>query len=182
MNCVDGCRTYQVIWNIVIFICSICHQICFERHVKWYPKCSKASSCEDRRLPEFEPLKNPCVFVYNLSVFEVDAFMGFCAWHLDKGLIEIGWMEDIVFKFQETVHRSTQEFRVSQSISNILIFIFGFDFNIVFVSFGGECFGGRPISPFVFPFLNMLEVDSRVVEGSVSDVGIFICECVNCIL
>ena len=88
-------------------------------------------------------------------------------------------MEDIVLELQEAFDRSAQELRVSQPISNIFIFIFGFDFNVVFVPLRGESFGNWPVPSLVFPLLNVLEVEARVVEGSIGDEGILIGEGVS---
>jgi hypothetical protein len=64
---------------------------------------------------------------------------------------------------------------MTKSISDILIFLFGFYFNIIFISFIIEMFSDWSVKSFSFPLSDMLEV-VLLMEWSISDKSIFVSE------
>lgn len=62
---------------------------------------------------------------------------------------------------------------MTESISDILIFLFGFYFNIIFISFIIEMFSDWSVKSFSFPLSDMLEV-VLLMEWSISDKSIFV--------
>lgn len=67
-------------------------------------------------------------------MLEVKSLAGVLARHLDKRLVTEGRMIDIFLKFQQSIHGSSKEFRMSQSVRDILVFFLRFDRNIILVS------------------------------------------------
>lgn len=56
-----------------------------------------------------------------------------------------------------------------------MVFLFGFEFDIIFVAFPVEVLSNWPVESFLFPLLNVLEVVFQV-EGGVSNESVFVLE------
>jgi len=85
----------------------------------------------------------------------------------------------IFFKLKESIHRSSKEFRVSKSISNILIFFFRSNRNIILVSLIVVIIlSNWTIQSFILPFENMFEL-RFTHPWSISDKSVLVLECPN---
>ncbi len=84
-------------------------------------------------------------------------------------------MENVVFKFKESVHRSAQKLWVAESVGDELVLFLRFYFDIVLVAFRVEVFGDGSVGSFVFPLLDVLEA-VFLVPGSVGNKSVLIGE------
>jgi hypothetical protein len=83
-------------------------------------------------------------------------------------------MVEIFLKFQQSIHRSTEELWMSKSICYISVLFFGCYRHIILVSFAMIVIvSNRAVQPFLFPFQDMLERRS-CVPGSVSDESVLV--------
>ncbi len=64
---------------------------------------------------------------------------------------------------------------MTQSVSNVLVLLFWFDFNVVLVTFWVEMFGDWSVESLLLPLLDVLEV-VFFMEGSVGDESVLIGE------
>jgi len=64
---------------------------------------------------------------------------------------------------------------VTQSVGDVLILFFRFQFNVVLVTFRVEVLGDWSVESFLFPLLDVLEI-MLLVEGGVGDESILIGE------
>ena len=96
--------------------------------------------------------------------------------HVHKRLISEGGMVDILFEFEESVDRSSKKFRMAQSVSYIGIFLFRFDWYIVFVALSMVIVvSHRSVQSFTFPFDDMWEGNLFIPRG-ISDEAILVGE------
>ena len=64
---------------------------------------------------------------------------------------------------------------MTQSVSDILVLFFGFQFNIILVTFGVEVFGDRSVNSFVLPLFDVLEI-IFLVPWAVGDESVLVGE------
>lgn len=55
---------------------------------------------------ESDPFEDSGVFVENFTLFEVELLTGSGAGLLDERLIQVSWVEDVVFELEESVDRA----------------------------------------------------------------------------
>lgn len=96
--------------------------------------------------------------------------------HFNERLIDVVGVVYIFFQLQESFKRSTEEFGVSESIADILVFFLWFGCDIILVSFSMVMvFSDRSIESFSFPFDDVLELLFRVPDGLGGE-SILVCE------
>ncbi len=124
---------------------------------------------------ESNPFQNSSVLVNDITLFKVQ--LGIClgAWLLHERLIQVHWVENVVFKFKESVHRSSQKLWVTESVGDELVLFLRFHFDIVLVAFRVKVFGDGSVGSFLFPLLDVLEV-VFFVPGSVGNKSVFVGE------
>ncbi len=126
-------------------------------------------------MDESDPFQNSCVLVNDLTLFKVHLGVWLDAWLLDEGLVQVHWVEDVVFEFEQSVYWSAQEFGMAESVGDELVLFFGFHFDVVFVAFGVKVFGDGSVGSFVFPLLDVLKV-VFFVPGGVGNKSVFVGE------
>lgn len=88
------------------------------------------------------------------------------SWHFYKGLVKIGRVIDVLLEFKKPVNWGSEKFRMAKSISNIFVFLFGSNSNIVLVAFSVVVITSDwSIKSFLLPFKNMLEGDFNMPRG-----------------
>lgn len=126
-------------------------------------------------MDESDPFEDSGVFVEDFTLFEVELLAGLGAGLLDERLIQVSWVEDVVFELEESVNGAAEEFGMTQSVGDVLVLFFGFQLNVILVTFGVEVFGDRSVKSFVLPLFNVLEIVFLVPWG-VGDESVLIGE------
>lgn len=88
----------QVVACLEDFVCGFGDEVGLENQVERDVDCEGGSCCHHCHLPELEPFQNASVFIEDLSGFEVELVAGFGSWHFYERLVEIGWVENILFE------------------------------------------------------------------------------------
>lgn len=88
------------------FISSVSNQVCLESQTERNVQGDVSADWQAGQLNESDPFEDSGVFVENFTLFEVELLAGSGAGLLDEGLIQIGWVEDVVFEFEESVDRA----------------------------------------------------------------------------
>ena len=123
-----------------------------------------------------DPFQNPGVFVDNLPLFEVEGLVGVLSGHFNEGLVGEGGMVDIFLEFEESVHGGAEKLGVSQPVSDVLVFLFWLDGDVVLVAFAVVVVAGDgPVESFLLPLDDVLEGDF-LVPGGVGDEPVFVGE------
>lgn len=149
-----------------LFVGYVGNQVGFEGQVIGDEQGDVASNGQSCQLDESDPFQHSGVFVDDLTLFEIERGTGFGTGHLDEGLVQIAWVEDIIFQFEKPVNGTPQEFRMSKSVSDVFIFLFMSPGHIVLVTFGVvEGPGDRSVHSFLFPLVHMFEGVFHVVRG-----------------
>lgn len=146
-------------------ISSVSDQVCLESQTERNVQGDVSADWQASQLDESDPFKDSGVFVENFALLEVELLAGSGAGLLDEWLIQVSWVEDVVLEFEESVNRAAQKLGMAQSVGNVLILFFGFQFNVVLVTFGVEMFGDWTVESFVLPLLNVLEIVFLVPWG-----------------
>lgn len=121
-----------------------------------------------------DPFKDTSVLVDHFSLFKVEGFRRKLSWHLHKRLISESRVENILLKLKQTIKWSSEEFRMTKTISNVVVLLFWSNGNVVFVAFGViviPSYGA--VVAFFFPFEDMFE-GNLFVPGSISDESVFV--------
>ena len=92
------------------------YQISFEGHVQRHYKSEISQKSNVSKLKSSDPFQNSSVFVDDFSLLEVKGLARVLTGHLHKRLVTEGRVIDIFLKFQQSIHGSSKEFRMSQSI------------------------------------------------------------------
>lgn len=109
-------------------------------------------------------------------MFEIEVLVGVLIGHFNEGLARESRMVNIFLKFQKSVKGSSKELWVAKSVRNILIFLFWFNRNIVFVSFPMVIVSGNwSIQALLLPLSDMLERNWLIPDG-ICDKSIFVGE------
>ena len=151
-------------------------QVSLEDHVQRKENTTIRQQSNIAKLKSSDPFENSSVFVYNFSLLEVELAAGTLRWHFNEGLISEYGMVKIFFESEKSLEGSSEKFRMAQSISNPLVFLFWFDGNIVFVAFSVIVVtSDGSVESFLFPLNDVLECVVGV-EGSVGDESILVIE------
>ena len=157
------------------FVGGVGDQVGLEAQVEWNVQGNVSAEGQACKLDESDPFQNSCVLVNDLTLFEVQLGVWLDAWLLDEGLVQVHWVEDVVFEFEQSVDWSAQEFGMAESVGDELVLFFGFHFDVVFVAFGVKVFGDGSVGSFVFPLLDVLKV-VFFVPGGVGNKSVFVGE------
>jgi hypothetical protein len=137
------------------------------------------SVCQEGNVSELngsDPLKDTSVLVNDLSLFEVEGIGGVLGGHLDERLVDKGRVENVLFEFEKTVHGSTEELGVAETVSDVIVLLFGSDRNVVFVSFSVIVVSSdRAVLTLLLPLDDVLE-RNLFMPGSVSDESVLVGE------
>jgi len=107
----------------------------------------------DGVVPELGPFKQAGVLVKDVTFFEGKGSRGVGARHFHEGLIKVIGVIDITFESHESFERVTKDFRMSESISNVVVSLVIRSSNIVFVSLiVMEFIGNGTVSKLLWPF------------------------------
>lgn len=91
--------------------------------------------------------------------------MGLGTGLLHKRLIQIIGMINIVFQLEQPLDWGSQKLRMTKPVSNILIFVFRFNVDIVFVPFSTEMLGDWPVPSLVLPLCDMFKIILLIERG-----------------
>lgn len=112
----------------------ICDQIGFKAHVVGDEDSSEGSNSHEGHLPELNPFHDFCVFVEDFSLFEIQGFMRLRTWGFNERLINVGWVENIVFEPEKPFKWGSNELWVTKSVSYVFELFFRFHLNVVLVT------------------------------------------------
>lgn len=100
---INGCGTDQMVLSEDELIGSISNKVSLESQTERNIQSDKSSTCQSEQLNESDPFQNSGIFINDFSLFEIQRFMGLSIGCGNKGLVKIDWVEDIVFKFEQSV-------------------------------------------------------------------------------
>lgn len=109
-------------------------------------------------------------------MLEIEGLVGILSGHFNEGLVGEGRMVDIFFQLEESVHGGAEELGMTQPVSNVLVFLFGLDGDVVFVAFAVVVVASdRSVESFLFPFDYVLE-GNFLIPGGIGDEPVFVGE------
>lgn len=152
------------------------HQVGLEGHVERNEDTEVGQGSNVAQLEGTDPFEDSSVLVDDFTLLEVQGLAGVLSGHLDEGLVEIGRVVDVLFKFEEAIDGSTEELRVAETISHILILLLGLNSHIVLVSLAVVIVAGDgAVEPLPLPLDNVFEL-RLLVPGGVGDEAVLILE------
>lgn len=151
-------------------------QVSLEGHVERNEDTKIAQSCKVAQLESTDPFEDSSVLIDHFTLLEVEGLAGVLSGHLDEGLIEIGGVVDVLFKFEEAIDGSAEELRMAETISHVLVLLLRLNCNVVLVSLAVVIVAGHgAVESLSLPFDDVLEL-RPLVPGSVGDEAVLILE------
>lgn len=151
-------------------------EIGLETDVEWQEDAEVGKSSDISDLKGADPLQDTSVLVHHFTLLKVEAITGELRRHLHERLIEIGRMIDVLLKLEESVHWRSEELRMAQPISHILVLLLWLDGDIVLVPLSVVVIVRNwPVQSFLLPLHDVFEL-GLLVPGRVGDKPILVLE------
>lgn len=152
------------------------YQVSLECHVQGYEDTEIGQGSNVTQLEGTDPLKHSSVLIDDFTLLEVERLTGVLSRHLDEGLIQIGGVVNVLFKLEETIDGGTEELRMSETISHILVLFLGLDSHIILVALAMVIVAGDgAVETLSLPLDDVFEL-RLLVPGGVGNEAVLVLE------
>ncbi len=160
----------------VELVCLVDDQVGLEGHVERDEDAEVGKSSDVAKLEGPDPLQDSSVLIDHLALLEVQGLTGVLGRHFNEGLVEIGGVVDVLFKFEEAIDGGTEELRMTETVRDILVLLLGLDCHVVLVALAVVIVASNgAVEALSLPLDDVFEL-GLLVPGGVGDEAVLVLE------